>query len=131
MSEPPARGELVGVGLDSVDIDRFATILRRRPLMQDRLFSAGERAYAGAQRNPVPSLAARFAVKEATMKALGVGLGALDWTDVEVVRERSGRPSLAVRGRAAALASSQGVASWQVSITHTSRVASAVVMALR
>ena len=69
---------------------------------RDRLFTAGERAYAARLANPVPSLAARFAAKEAVMKALGVGLGAFDWDDVEVVRRRSGRPGWSSTGRAAA-----------------------------
>jgi len=122
--------DVVGVGIDTVDIDRFAELLGRRPTLEGRLFSVGELAYASSLRNPVPSLAARFAVKEATMKALGVGLGAFDWVDVEVVRGAGGRPLLGVTGRAAALADAAGVVSWQVSLTHTALVASAVVMAL-
>ncbi len=64
------------------------------------------------------------------MKALGVGLGAFSWHDVEVVRTASGRPELALSGRAAQLATARGVAGWQVSITHTDSAASAVVAAL-
>jgi len=64
------------------------------------------------------------------MKALGVGLGAFGWHDVEVVRAASGRPSLSVRGAAAALAEEQGVEKWQVSLTHTAAFAQAVVAAL-
>lgn len=121
---------LVGVGIDAVDLDRFAAVLSRRPGMQGRLFSAGEQEDVSAMRNPVPSLAARFAAKEAAMKALGVGIGAIDWVDVSVVRAPGGRPSLAVSGRAASLAETAGVASWQVSLTHTGLMASAVVLAL-
>jgi holo-[acyl-carrier protein] synthase len=123
-------GELVGLGIDSVDIARFARVLERRPALAARLFTAGERAYAERLFNPAPSLAARFAVKEAVMKALGVGLGALDWVEVEVVRHGGGAPGLAVRGRAAALAADRGVAGWHLSITHTDTVASAVVAAV-
>ncbi len=121
---------VVGVGIDSVDLDRFAAILSRRPALQARLFSAGEQADASALRNPVPSLAARFAAKEAAMKALGVGLGAFDWADVAVIGAPGGRPSLDVTGRAASLAAAAGVGSWQVSLTHTALMASAVVLAL-
>lgn len=123
-------GELLGLGIDSVDIARFARVLERRPALADRLFTVGERAYAQGLANPAPSLAARFAVKEAVMKALGVGLGALDWAEVEVIRHDGGPPALAVRGRAAALAADRGVAGWHLSITHTDRVASAVVAAI-
>jgi holo-[acyl-carrier protein] synthase len=124
------NGVLVGIGIDSVDIPRFAEVLARRPGLAPRLFTAGEQRYAAGLVNPVPSLAARFAVKEAVMKALGVGLGAFGWADVEVVRAASGAPDLVVTGRAAALASRQGVGSWRLSITHTATVASAVVAAV-
>jgi holo-[acyl-carrier protein] synthase len=123
-------GALVGIGIDSVDIPRFAVMLGRRAALRTRLFTDHERAYAGGLVNPVPSLAARFAAKEAVMKSLGVGLGALDWWDVEVRRRSSGRPVLVVTGRAAGLAERLGVDSWQVSLTHTASVASAVVAAL-
>lgn len=123
-------GVLVGVGLDSVDVPRFARILARRPALAARVFTAHERSYAAGLANPTPSLAARFAVKEATMKALGVGLGAFGWVDVEVERAAGGAPLLLVRGRAAELAARLGVGRWHVSITHTDTTASAVVVAV-
>jgi holo-[acyl-carrier protein] synthase len=128
LSPPP--GGLVGLGIDSVDIDRFRRVLARRPAMADRLFTEAERSYAAGLANPAPSLAARFAIKEAVMKALGVGLGAFDWSDVEVRRSTGGAPELEVRGRAALLAAERGVAAWRVSITHTDAVASAAVAAV-
>jgi holo-[acyl-carrier protein] synthase len=121
---------MIGLGIDAVDIVRFREVLARRPSLAERLFTAGERSYAERLADPAPSLAARFAAKEATMKALGVGLGAFRWRDVEVVRSDSGRPSLVVTGGAAALASEQGVGDWHVSLTHTSNLAGAVVAAL-
>lgn len=98
--------------------------------MLERLFTDGERAYASGLVNPAPSLAARFAAKEAVMKALGVGLGAFAWHDVEVVRQPTGQPQLVVRGRAAALGAECSVGRWLVSLTHTASVASAVVAGL-
>lgn len=124
------NGALLGLGIDSVDIPRFAEILGRRPALARRLFTAGEQQYAAGLANPVPSLAARFAVKEAVMKALGVGLGAFAWDDVEVVHTDGGAPHLVVTGRAATLASGRGVHGWHLSITHTDAVASAVVAAV-
>ncbi|MDQ1392637.1 MAG: holo-[acyl-carrier protein] synthase [Acidimicrobiaceae bacterium] len=121
---------MIGLGIDAVDIGRFRTVLARRPGLAERLFTAGERAYAAGQADPAPSLAARFAAKEAAMKALGVGLGAFRWTDVEVVRLASGQPALRMQGAAAALASKQGVGKFLVSLTHTSSQAEAVVAAL-
>jgi holo-[acyl-carrier protein] synthase len=123
-------GRLVGLGLDSVDVPRFRAMLGRRATLRSRLFTDLERAYADGLANPVPSLAARFAAKEAVMKSLGVGLGALDWWDVEVRRRSGGQPVLVVRGRAAALAADRSIATWHLSLTHTQSVASAVVAAL-
>ncbi len=125
-----AGGAPVGLGLDLVDIARFGALLARRPSASERLFTTGERAYAGTLANPVPSLAARFAAKEAVMKALGVGLGAFAFADVEVQRRSSGEPVLVLTGRAARLAADQDVRSWLVSLTHTDTAAAAVVIAL-
>lgn len=122
---------MIGLGIDAVDIGRFRTVLTRRPGMEARLFTAEERAFAAGRADPAPSLAATFAAKEAAMKALGVGIGAFPFTDVEVVRAASGQPSLRVLGSAAALAAEQGVGTWRVSLTHTSTVAEAVVAALQ
>jgi holo-[acyl-carrier protein] synthase len=144
MSEPPSGGApglgapglglvglgLIGLGLDSVDIARFAEMLARRPGLRPRLFTEYERTYADTLVNPVPTLAGRFAAKEAVMKSLGVGLGAFDWGDVEVRRAGSGQPVMTVNGRAAELAARRGVDGWHLSITHTATVASAVVAAI-
>jgi holo-[acyl-carrier protein] synthase len=121
---------LVGVGIDLVDVARFAKVLDRRPGIAERLFTPGERTYAGTFTDPTPTLAARFAAKEAVMKALGVGLGAFAFGEVEVQREASGAPQLVLSGRAAQLASARHVRYWSVSLTHTSNTAAAVVLAL-
>ena len=121
---------MIGLGIDAVEIDRFRSVLARTPGVARRLFTEGERAYAARFSDGAPRLAGRFAAKEATMKALGVGLGAFGFTEVEVVREPSGAPSLRVTGAAAQLAGERGVTSFRVSITHTERTASAVVAAL-
>lgn len=111
-------------------MDRFRRVLARRPGLADRLFTDAERAYGHRHRDPTPRLAARFAAKEAVMKALGVGLGGFSFQEVEVVSAPSGAPSLVLRGAAAALAHSRGVASWRLSLTHTDLVAEAVAVAL-
>lgn len=103
--------------------------LARTPGLEERLFTAGERAYASGARDPAERYAVRFAAKEAVMKALGVGLGAFDWHDVEVVRASSGAPSLELRGRAAALAEAAGVGSWILTLSHTRSLAEAIAVA--
>ena len=116
----------VGVGIDLVDVERFAGVLARRPALAARLFSEQERRDA---RNRPERLAARFAAKEATWKALGVGLGSTRILDVEVHRSDSGAPILQLHGAAARLAAERGVASWHLSLTHSALTAGAVVIA--
>ncbi len=120
---------VAGVGIDAVEIDRFRRVLARTPGVARRLFTDAERAYGERAKDPAPRLAARFAAKEATMKALGVGLGAFRFRDVEVVRATSGKPGLRLSGAAADLAAANAVTDLHLSITHTERTAEAVVIA--
>ena len=117
------------VGIDMVDVQRFAAALRRRSGMSARLFTPAEADYAQRAANPAIRLAARFAAKEAAMKALGIGLGACKFRDIEVARHPSGRPELVLRGRAAERAAEAGLSTWQVSLTHTATTAAAIVLA--
>ncbi|HEY5023472.1 MAG TPA: holo-ACP synthase [Acidimicrobiales bacterium] len=122
-------GGVRGIGVDAVDVVRFRHVLERRPGIVHRLFTDAERAYAGASRDPGPRLAVRFAAKEAVLKALGVGVGAAGFRDVEVVRAENGEPGLSLSGRAAALSARRGVRRWHLSLTHTDSVAVATVIA--
>ena len=121
---------MLGIGIDAVDVDRFRKLLERRPHLRKRLFTSAELASLQDRSDDAASLAARFAVREATMKALGVGLGAFDFHDVSIEKMSSGAPQLLVSGRAETLAHSHGVTTWHVSITHTDTTAMAVVAAL-
>ncbi len=120
---------IIGVGTDVVEIDRFRTSLVRTPGLRDRLFTDHEREYAALKTDPSDRLAARFAAKEATMKALGVGIGAMNMAEIEVVHHDDGRPELVLHAQAAALAAARGVGRWHLSLTHTESVAQAVVIA--
>jgi holo-[acyl-carrier protein] synthase len=122
--------QLIGVGIDAVELDRFRAALARTPALVDRLFSDAERAYAVARRDPTERFAVRFAAKEAVAKALGVSIFAFDYHDVEVVRlDRLSAPQLRISGRAEMLALARGVRRWHVSLTHTERTATAIVIA--
>lgn len=121
---------LVGIGTDIVDVSRFRTVLARRPAIINRLFNESERAYAASHSDPIPRYAARFAVKEAAMKALGVGLGVARFADIDVGREDSGQLNLTMSGSASAVASEQGVTVWHASASHSDQTAVAVVVAL-
>jgi holo-[acyl-carrier protein] synthase len=112
---------IVGVGIDVVDISRFADSLRRTPGLSDRLFTPAEAS------RPPASLAARFAAKEALAKALGAP-GNLAWHDAEVVSESSGRPLLSLRGTVAARAAEVGAVHVHLSLSHDAGIASAVVI---
>lgn len=124
-SGPVVRGH----GIDVVDVDRFRESLARTPSMRTRLFTERELADVAAAADPVPSLAVRFAAREATMKAMGLGLGAFGFHDVWVERQPSGEPLLVVAGRALELATERGITRWWVSLTHTKLVAVASVIA--
>ncbi|MER7212681.1 holo-ACP synthase [Streptosporangium sp. NPDC000239] len=113
---------IVGIGVDVVDVARFAASLERTPSLRARLFTEAERGLA------VRSLAARFAAKEAVAKALGAPPG-LSHLDAEVLSGAYGRPELRVHGAVAEVAVALGVVRWHVSLTHDGGVAVAYVIA--
>jgi holo-[acyl-carrier protein] synthase len=120
---------MIGIGVDVVEIERFRLALTRTPSMRERLFTPVELEYVAPKVDPVPSLAARFAAREAIMKALGLGLGAFGFHDAWVEVEPSGAPRLVVTARARELAVDRGVVRWHVSLTHDGPVAIAMVVA--
>jgi holo-[acyl-carrier protein] synthase len=122
------------VGVDAVSVDRFRRVLERRPRFAARCFTEGERSDAGSSANRAQSLAARFAAKEAVMKALGTGIGAFALTDVEVRRTDGtdatrNAPYVVLTGTAAQLAGAHGAGRFHLSLTHTDDVAIAFVVA--
>jgi phosphopantetheine--protein transferase-like protein len=123
--------DIVGLGTDLVEVARFRLAMERQgDRLTERLFSEAEREYAGRQKDPTKSFAARFGAKEAVMKAMGVGLWKFKLRDVEVIRAKSGAPSVALHGRAAEMATERGVTAWKLSLTHTETTAMAVAIAL-
>jgi len=133
---PPAHMfpmHLLGHGIDLVETARIADMVERHGgRFLQRCFTAAEQAYAEARvRRRDEHLAARFAAKEATLKALGTGWRhGIAWTDIEVVREPSGRPALRLTGEADRIARAQGIRTWHLSLSHTARYATASVLAL-
>ena len=113
---------IVGVGIDVVDIARFAARLEATPRLGERLFTAAELGLRPA------SMAARFAAKEALAKALGAPVG-LRWTDATVVRDEGGRPHLRMTGTVAARAAELGVSHLHLSLSHDAGIATAIVIA--
>jgi holo-[acyl-carrier protein] synthase len=117
-----------GIGIDLVEVPRIREMLERHgQRFKERTFTAGEIAYCDACADPAMHYAARFAAKEAAAKALGTGLWAegVVWTDIEVVREVSGKPQIALHGAAKQHAAN---ANCLVSLTHTRDLAMAQVI---
>ncbi len=112
---------IVGVGIDVVDVERFAETLARTPALRERLFTGDELT------RPMASLAARFAAKEALAKALGAPAG-MHWVDAEIRSDSTGRPVLVMSGSVASRAADLGAASVHVSLSHDAGIASAVVI---
>jgi holo-[acyl-carrier protein] synthase len=122
---------IVGTGIDLCEVDRIekaiASSYGRR--LVERVFTAREIAYAESKANRWERYAARFAAKEAGMKALGTGWRAgLGWQDLEVANLPSGRPTLLLHRKAAEIAERLGVRNVSLSLTHTAEQAMAVVI---
>ena len=113
------------VGIDLIEIERLERALERRPGLADRVFHPGELSFAESRRRPGRHLAARFAAKEAALKALGIGGFGL--RDIEVTGGGDGPPALRLHGRAAEAAERIG-AELEVSLTHSRDLAAAVVV---
>lgn len=121
---------IVGFGTDLVETARFRRIVDAgKTALLERLFTAGERRYAMAKRDPAPHLAARFAAKEACAKAFGTGIrGGLRWCDMEVVTAEFGRPELLLTGPAAERAAQLGAERIHLSYSHDGGFAVAMVI---
>ena len=118
---------VVGLGVDTIEVDRFAAALERRPRLAERCFTPQEAAYCASRAHPAQHFAVRFAAKEAIGKALGVGMRR--WQEAEVVRGRFGAPEVALHGRVARRARSLGVTRIHLALTHSRTDAVAVAVA--
>lgn len=113
---------IVGIGVDLVDIPRFEHSLSRTPRLLERLFTPGERTL------PPRSLAARYAAKEALIKALG-GSDGVHWTEIEITPEPSGRPWFTLTGSTATVVAERGITTLHLSMSHDAGLATAYVVA--
>jgi holo-[acyl-carrier protein] synthase len=128
----PAPGNVRGMGVDLAQIPRFRRAVER---WDDRflrkVFTDDEIAYCRGRRDPIPHLAARFAAKEAALKALGTGLAlGTRWREVEVRRAPGQAPTLTLSGRCQALAAARGADTALLSLTHDGDYALAQVLLL-
>ena len=123
---------VLGIGVDIVEIPRFASAMERSgQRFLDRLFLPAEQSYCSPQREPSRCYAARFAAKEAVSKALGTGIGAaLGWCDIEIRRKDSGEPFVVLHGAGAETARCLGASSVLLSLSHSEHYAVANAIAV-
>jgi holo-[acyl-carrier protein] synthase len=122
--------QIKGIGVDLAQIPRLRRVVERwDDRFLRRVFTDDEIAYCRRRRDPIPHLAARFAAKEATLKALGTGLRmGVNWRELEVRRERGQAPVMVLSGRCRALAKAKGAGSVLLSLTHDGDYAMAQAM---
>ena len=113
---------IIGTGIDIVDIPRFERTVSRTPRLMERLFAPSERVLR------LPSLAARYAAKEALIKALG-GSDGVHWIEIEVASEASGRPRFVLSGSTADVIAERGILTLHLSLSHDAGLAAAFVVA--
>jgi holo-[acyl-carrier protein] synthase len=113
---------IVGIGVDLVDVARFETAIANTPRLKERLFTDGEKSLNNY------SLAARFAAKEALMKAVGIAAG-LSFQEVQIVKDENGKPSFELSGQSEKTISDKGISSLHLSLSHDGQMAIAYVIA--
>ncbi|HEY0051023.1 MAG TPA: holo-ACP synthase [Pyrinomonadaceae bacterium] len=121
---------ILSVGIDIIEVYRIRETIERTPRFVERVFTGGERAYCEAKgAAAAQSYAARFAAKEACLKALKTGWrGRITWHDIEITNDENGVPSLQIRGAAREILESLGADSIHLSLSHTSEHAIATVI---
>lgn len=121
---------IVGTGIDIAEVPRIREVIERHgERFLKRIFTEGEIQYCEAKANRVERYAARFAAKEAGMKAIGTGWNhGVRWRDIEVARKPGGRPTLLLHGKAAEFAAKLGATNIALSLTHTAEQAFAQVI---
>jgi holo-[acyl-carrier protein] synthase len=120
---------IVGIGVDVVEVDRVRTLLGRRGSFRDRVFTPAEIAYCDSRATPAECYAARWAAREACIKALG-GVRGLRWRDISVDRARTGAPRLVLEGPAKERAAALGATDVLVSFGHERSMATAFCVAV-
>jgi holo-[acyl-carrier protein] synthase len=119
---------MLATGVDIIEIDRIERSINRfGDKMRNRIFTPQEQTYCAGK---LPSLAGRYAIKEAVSKALGTGIGDVNFTDIEVVNDERGKPELVLHHNAKLLAEQLGLTQWSISISHTNTHAIGFAVAL-
>lgn len=118
----------LSTGIDLIEIERFKKAIERHGLrFLERVFTSQELSEVGEN---AASLAARFAAKEAVAKALGTGIGAITWQEIEILRGESRQPLLTLHGSAQQLAAYLNLEKWSISLSHSQSHAIAVAVGI-
>ncbi|MFE7357593.1 holo-ACP synthase [Streptomyces sp. NPDC057543] len=118
---PPLR---VRTGMDLAEVSRVEELMTSQPELRERVFTARELAYCYRRKRSGEHLAGRWAAKEAVLKSLGTGMGPrMEWTDIEVVNDRAGRPRVRLYGEVETVARSLGMHSIDLSLSHSGGLA--------
>lgn len=122
--------QVTGIGIDIVNVAKFQQMLDEQPHSIEELFTPGEHSYCQNRRNSAEHYAARFAAKEAVLKALGCGMsGSMTWVDIEVKKAHSGQPILELSGEVARWAKLRQANRLSISLSHCREYAVAYVVA--
>lgn len=122
--------KISNIGIDIIEIERIQDLLKRKPRFIEKFFSEEEIAPIRKKVNFERHLAARFAAKEAAVKALGTGFDGIPFKDIVVVKDTKGKPGIELRGKALKVAESRGISgiALSLSFTHSTAAASAVAL---
>jgi len=121
---------MFGLGMDIIEIKRIEQALTRRPKLEQRLFAKEERDYCWQRPDPFSSFAARFAAKEAVLKAMEEGIGSCALKDIIIRLKPSGAPLICLRENAARLAAEKGIKEIKITLTHSKEYAAATAVAI-
>ncbi|MGF7184283.1 holo-[acyl-carrier protein] synthase [Desulfitispora alkaliphila] len=122
---------VIGIGTDIVEIERVKSACERWPGFGGRIYTDHELEYcSGKSEKNYQSLAARFAAKEAVVKALGTGLRGLEWNEIEISNDLAGAPYVTLTGKAKEIAQEKGVSKVLISLSHSENHAVAYAIAL-
>jgi holo-[acyl-carrier protein] synthase len=120
---------IYGTGIDIIEVARIAEQIEKETGLKERLFTAGEIAYCESRASRAQNFAARFAAKEAFMKALGTGWrDGLAFSDIEIVNDALGKPQLVIHGKAQEIVRARKITAMHVSLSHLKEIATAIVI---
>ena len=124
--------KIISQGIDLVECSRIAELLEQHgDRFRRRILTEAEQGWAADHKNPIPHIAGRFAAKEAILKALGTGWrGQIAWTDMEILNDSAGCPTVVLIGECAHIAEHRGIDHILISITHTKEHAAATAIAV-